>query len=359
MGGRSIIFKILPSPIKRELKFRGFMKNGFHQEMWGGGIFEENVNTALKDFLLERQLSDKKIVREYVKDIVQSYIEYGVTPQEYFLFDFPNKKKTERSEFLPDQWKDKLSMRATPISLFNKDLTDKYNFYLLNKPYFYREVLKIDDSTDIKTFISFAKKEKVIFIKPIGGSYGIGAFRYAYDEATVNETFARLSKPKARYVAEGLIIQSEVMSGWNVYSVNTVRIPTILNNNGFHVLGCFMRTGREGFVVDNAGAGGILAAVDDVTGQVISDGFDERGKVYKTHPDSNIQFKNFQLPDWSRLLQIAEEAHRGMPEHKYIAYDFAHTNKGWVMVEGNWGQFLSQFASGKGLKKDFFKYMLE
>lgn len=46
-----------------------------------------------------------------------------------------------------------------------------------------------------------------------------------------------------------------------------------------------------------------------------------------------------------------------MKGHKYIAWDFAYTPNGWVLIEGNWGQFLSQFATGKGLRKRFEKLM--
>ncbi len=158
---------------------------------------------------------------------------------------------------------------------------------------------------------------------------------------------------------EGLIRQSPLMASWNESSVNTVRIPTILTKKGFHVLGCFLRTGRKGTVIDNAGGGGIQASINCKNGIVDSDGFSWDGKFHVEHPDSRMVYKGFQIPEWDKLLQIAECAHRGMPEHKYIAYDFAYTVNGWVMVEGNWGQFSGQFASRIGLKKLFFLYMEE
>lgn len=43
-----------------------------------------------------------------------------------------------------------------------------------------------------------------------------------------------------------------------------------------------------------------------------------------------------------------------MPQHKYIAYDFALTKDGWVMIEGNWGQYIcQQTATQSGAKKKF------
>lgn len=107
------------------------------------------------------------------------------------------------------------------------------------------------------------------------------------------------------------------------------------------------------------GGGGVLAAVDDKSGVVISDGFTEDGRFHSHHPDSDLVFKGFQIPDWKELLTIAETAHRSMPNQRYIAYDFAHTDNGWIMIEGNWGQFLSQFATGIGLKQQFFLFMQE
>lgn len=135
------------------------------------------------------------------------------------------------------------------------------------------------------------------------------------------------------FIVEGLIEQDCRLSIFNTSSVNTVRLPTIINRNGFHVIGPFLRTGRAGSIVDNGGGGGIVSAIDEKTGLVISNGFDEKGNHYETHPDSGICFKNFQIPEWDALLTLAKEIHYKMKGHKYIAWDFAYTSKGWVLNE--------------------------
>ena len=114
------------------------------------------------------------------------------------------------------------------------------------------------------------------------------------------------------------------------------------------ILAPFIRTGRKGAIVDNAGGGGIFAAVDELSGQVISDDMDEQGNKYQKHPESNMLYKGFQIPEWESLIDLATKAHLKMDKHRYIAYDFAHTDNGWGMIEGNWGQFLTQFALNKG-----------
>ena len=43
---------------------------------------------------------------------------------------------------------------------------------------------------------------------------------------------------------------------------------------------------------------------------------------------------------------------------KYVGYDFALTENGWVLVEGNsLGQFVGQIAEQKGVKKKFLEYL--
>ena len=330
------------------------LRGGWNKPMWGEGLFGDNVNAAIAKFRPHIN-SLSAIFLKY--QLLREYIHRGVTPLEFFLFDFPNRTVVEKDSFLPDQCKDKQSMKATSIELFNEELTDKYRFYLLNEKFYKRKAMEISEHSTLAEFVSFAKQEKRLFIKPIGGSYGRGAFIYAYSDDDAKSVFEGFKQN--RFIAEGLIMQSPVMGIWNESSVNTVRVPTILSSKGFHTLGCYMRTGRKGAVIDNAGGGGIFAAVDEKTGVVISNGFTEDGISYVKHPDSGITYKGFQLPDWQSLLGIAEEAHRGMPKHRYIAYDFAYTEEGWVLVEGNWGQFLSQFATGIGLKEQFLKYMNE
>ena len=49
--------------------------------------------------------------------------------------------------------------------------------------------------------------------------------------------------------------------------------------------------------------------------------------------------------------------YNNMPEQKYIGWDFALTDKGWVLIEGNWGQLVGQYATKVGVKDLFMKYI--
>jgi len=119
------------------------------------------------------------------------------------------------------------------------------------------------------------------------------------------------------------------------------------------VLKPFLRMGRHGSIVDNGGSGGIFAVVDEMSGSLTTCGVDEFGHVFERHPDSMHLIKGWQVPRWKELLKTAEEVHRTVPNYPYVGWDFALTKTGWVLIEGNWGQFLSEAADKEGIKCKF------
>lgn len=323
--------------------------------MWGGGIYSENLNKAIAKFVPLN--TDAALIRKLRKDITLCYLKYGATPDEYFLLGFKEMNSSQRSSFITDKIKDVTCMSTTSLDKFNDELTHKYHFYQRNKFFFKRKVWLISSSTTIDEFTEILKKYGRLFLKPLGGSYGNGAHIVEWsDEYDAITEFATDSK-SGEWIAEELIEQSEEMAKWNPTSVNTVRIPSIMVHGKSNILGPFFRTGRNGSVIDNAGGGGILAAIDETTGIIISDGFSEEGIYYQIHPESGLKYKGWQVPKWEELKQLTQKVHSNMPDHKYIAFDFALTDNGWVLIEGNWGQFLWQYAMGKGLKSQFLQLM--
>lgn len=324
--------------------------------IWGEGSVQENLDEALRILSLhgEKIPNTEKVITLMVRD----YLYFGVTPKEFVLFDFLHKNYQQKAAFLPDQLKDKLSMKYTGLDKFKSDLQDKYHFYELLSPFFKRHVMKLTAKTSLEAFQKFCLDEQLVFIKPLNASYGIGACKFDYNEENCQYLYEKLMSNSANeYIVEALIKQDDEMAKFNSSSVNTVRIPTVLNKEGFHILGAFMRTGRMGSIVDNGGSGGIFSAIDAESGCIVTDGMDENGFIYSKHPDTGITFKGYSIPKWNELVNIAENAHRKMGGHKYIAWDFAYTKNGWVLIEGNWGQFLSQFVTGIGLKEKFVKLM--
>ncbi len=309
-----------------------------------GETLSLSIEKAIKKFN-----SSKKVE----KDIIKSLLLFASTPEEYFLYSFTNKNYRERNSFLTDMYRLLLLKNKSSNIKFNV-LYDKYCFYTITKDYFKRDAILFSSETSFQTFELFCKTHKRIFIKENCGSYGYNARLVDYSDDNIEAVYNQLKATNTDYIMEVAIRQNSKMALWNNSSVNTVRIPTFLNKNEFFISEPFLRTGRAGAIVDNAGAGGIFAVIDPTTGTIITDGVDEDGNVYTHHPNSGLQYKGWEIPEWEKLTKLCEEAHRLMSDHLYIAYDFAYTSEGeWVLIEGNWGQFLSQIATQKGSKKSF------
>lgn len=157
---------------------------------------------------------------------------------------------------------------------------------------------------------------------------------------------------KAEYICEELIIQNEIMAALHPSSINTVRIPTVICKDGVYIFHPVLRIGINDSIVDNGGSGGILANIDTDTGVVYTAGFDESGNRYLVHPNSGIAIVGFQIPKWSEAKQLATEL-AYTTDNRYIGWDLALTDNGWVMVEGNdCGEFIMQIADKVGRKKE-------
>ena len=318
-------------------------------------MLDDQINKMFEKHLTAKQFGDAKFLNVIKRDIHLCYLKYGFTPRDYFLFNFhkENRSSKLRRTFISDVYKDYLLFSKEGASKY-AELYNKSRFYERTKSYFKRPVLFVDEKTEESVFLDFATGVKRLFIKPNSDSYGRGAM--VADIHNLEEAKVLYQQIKVgSCMVEGRLSQNPEMGKWNESSVNTVRLNTYLTNRGFFILAPFIRTGRKGSIVDNGGAGGIFATIDEKTGIIITDGMDEAGNSYIEHPDSKVKFKGEQIPEWDLLIKEAESIHRNcMSDHIYISWDFAYTPNGWTVVEGNWGQFICQQSSTqKGYKKEF------
>ena len=94
--------------------------------------------------------------------------------------------------------------------------------------------------------------------------------------------------------------------------------------------------------------------IDRETGRFNTDGFDEFDHRYEAHPDSGVVFKGYQLPQWEQMKEICREMSAKMTQVGFIGWDMAHTDEGWVLIEGNgMGQLIGpQTVWKRGLKAE-------
>ena len=325
------------------------------EKIWSGEIMQDAIEKQIKIFLTEDQLKDCKFLHSITIDLILSYHIYGVIPSEYFLFDFPNCNHKKRKSFLTLKHKDEVMIQKVGMG-YNWDiLENKDMFYEKFKEYFHRDVCILKENSHLENFKVFVATHSRFIAKPINGQCGKGVkiVDLATEPYNIEYLFNELLA-NGKWILEELVEASPDMTLWNPSSLNTIRIPSFLNKHGFFILKPFFRIGRAGCIVDNANSGGILAVVDENSGIIQTEGVDMLGNRYKIHPDSQKPIQGAQIPQWDSLLKLVEHIHRTeMPNYPYIGWDFALTSKGWVLIEGNWGEFVSEFADREGIKEKF------
>ncbi len=301
---------------------------------------------------------------------IYDYWVYGCTVDEEFYLHLKDKNDAEKREYMMRR------VRSIYVGHLNKDagpervekLEDKYRLYKLLKPYYKREVIEIRTLDDLEIFIEFAKKHKVFVVKPADFYFGVGVHKFSMDgfgedykaalESILSEGQALRDKHPSKtgkMVLEELIDQDDSLAVLHPESVNGIRATAVRSKEGkITIYHPWIKVGVGGTFVASAALNGFDAEIDEKTGIIITDGYQEDGSVYKVHPDSGITIKGFQIPKWNELVVFVNEIMNALPGYGYVGWDLVLTPNGWCVMEGNYsGEFIFQLINGRGYKKEF------
>ncbi len=316
--------------------------------------FCKKMNKILQQAPDYQGRADLDVVRA---DMLFCYFAYGFPADEYVSYKLEGKDTSERRKYLSAI--EKICYKHRMNDFTELVFSDKRNTYKRFKEHYKRDALAIYSKNDFSAFEDFIKKHSRFIVKQVDESCGRGIFFVNTNETEksnlelFNEIFTTCN---GKVLLEELIIQTEDMASFNTSSVNTVRCVTLNTKNGVKVFPfSILRTGRKGSLVDNGGSGGILSIIDDESGIVCTNGFNEWGQVFESHPDSGVTYKGFQIPEYQEMKDLCCKLAATIPALKYCSWDMSHTENGWVMVEGNPnGQLiLQQTCANRGLKAEF------
>lgn len=192
----------------------------------------------------------------------------------------------------------------------------------------------------IRDILTKGNEEKLI-IKPVDGKGGAGIVLAARDsgdiiihEKNIKYQIDRL-EIKGLHVIQGFIKQNEKLSQI-APSINTVRVITFLTkDDNVLLLGAYMRFGVDYAFIDNVSSGGISVGIDVENGKFKKYAFDNKGKKYESHPNSNVIFENFEIPYWDKVVDMLKNIQHYFFYYKLLGHDIAITNEGVVIVEIN------------------------
>ena len=172
--------------------------------------------------------------------------------------------------------------------------------------------------------------------KPVVGTCGKGIEKIDTSKyESLDQVYDYLTQEGMNYELEEVIKQCKEVSSIYPDSINTVRIVTIVDDAGVpHVICAYFRIGN-GKYVDNFNSGGMVAPVNEETGEVLDKAIDKKKNLYEHHPATNALIKGFVFPDWEKAIEMVKKASLVVPEMRYIGWDVAFSTKGPVLVEGN------------------------
>jgi hypothetical protein len=295
------------------------------------GFIDLKTIKLKRDILVRSGESDNPI--KLFWDIFIWNLIFGYDGSAYTEYHFLNKSAKDRFSFV-SYTEQILFSRAINLEADSNIFDKKYNTYKYFKEHYHREQITIKTKDDRKLFNEFIIRHPKFFCKPYDGASGRGTHMVDIKEKDPDKVFNELISSGA-YLLEELIVQCKEMAQFNPSSINTVRTALVNTKDGIEMLFAEIRTGRKGSIVDNGGAGGILIPCDINTGKLCKYGFDNTGKKYTAHPDSNVIFENFQIPRWSEIQQLSKDLMAKVPNLKYVGWDIAIADNYLVIVEGN------------------------
>ncbi len=314
-------------------------------------LIATEIERQSKNFVNFSQISKSWLIR----DMIYSLHRFGVSFEEYFIYQFYNLNYHGRSKF------NSLKLQYGYCEQFNSPnianiCEDKSKTYSYLKEYYKRDVLLIDERTKQTDVNQFIKHHKKIIFKPLFGHSGQGI--KILDETDIDNGFVdeKLSL-FGPFIIEEIINQAQEMAVLHPQSINTVRIATLNMNGLVYIYGGAVRIGIGNSNIDNAGAGGIYASIDTNIGVIVSKAMDNKSNRYVLHPDSKVILPGFKLPMWDEAIKLIKKLATTIPGANLLAWDLAYSKDGWCLVEANdiGEQYLLQAPEQVGVKPQLIK----
>jgi len=307
-------------------------------------------------------------------DYLKYYLSEYLTADEYFNYRFDTCSVKFRETFLPYHLAEKYweVLNPTKYAALARDkfighcLFDKIGIKSSKLYFAYNEeVIGNNQQAMIcrkEDIVSYLKHEdiKKFVVKPSADSaHGLGVkvistkdLEHFGGNRTIDSIIGG-----GTTLFESFIDQTEQLSQFNPSSVNTIRMMTALfPNQEVKLFAAFIKIGRKGSCIDNAGNGGnVDCAINTETGELYNamqfNSWEDYFSIEK-HPDSGVQLNGIKINNWDSIKKQVMAWQAQIPYLKTIGWDVAVTKEGPVIIEiNNWWDTTGQLFIGEGWKQ--------
>ena len=306
------------------------MKLGYLTRVLSGVRFSK-MKSAINEV---HEKSGKNKVTTFF-DMVGCGMKYGAGYNDYVIFEFYNMNGRQRKTFLT-RMKNKRMISELNDEKLSYIFDEKNIFDKKFAEFTGREIHDLAE-TDFDTFAKFVEGKEYIFAKPNIGESGKGIEKLkTADFKDAKELYEYVKKPEKNFgVVEEVIVQHPQAAKIYPYSLNCLRIVTLVYNGKPNILYAVFKMGNNGKFVDNLENGGLACHFDLDKGEITGQGHTSALINYDAHPATGIKFVGYKLPYMDEIKELVKKAAMVVPEHRYVGWDVCITPDGPLIVEGN------------------------
>ena len=280
-------------------------------------------------------------------DVIFNVLRYGLSFTDYKKCNFINLNKNEKQKCLSMREYRKL-IKYLNNTKYDSIFLNKILFNKVFKKYIKRDFIDLR-VVSLNEFIDFVKDKKTFFVKKHNSFGGDGVEKIVNINLNYSELYNKLLNNK-QYLVEETIKQHLYLNKINDKAVNNIRVVTLIKEGKVYIIAKVLRLndGIEEFISCHD----IMISLDD-EGNFISKAYDDNLVNYLKHPVSNFDFTKGKIPYMKEIIDMAYKAALEVPEVRFVGWDFAITEKGPLIIEGNFfpSYGLHQYYL---LNKDYF-----
>jgi len=269
-------------------------------------------------------------------DIVNCSIKYGAGYNDYNIFAFYDMPKKNRATYLT-RLKNKKLIEYCNSETEDEIFDDKCKFNEVFKDYIKRDYLDVKKMS-FEEFDLFMTNKDVVFAKPTSAWSGKGIEKLEKKNFNNSkEMYEYIKDPNKNFgIIEQEIIQHKVMSDIYPYSVNSLRVCTVVGDDGVpHILFAVAKFGNEGKHVDNLENSGLGYPVDLNTGKIYDVAHTSALINYDKHPYTNAVVIGTTIPYFDELKKLVLSAALVVKSVRYVGWDVCIGKDGPIIIEGN------------------------
>ncbi|MDO4948672.1 MAG: sugar-transfer associated ATP-grasp domain-containing protein [Bacteroidales bacterium] len=177
-----------------------------------------------------------------------------------------------------------------------------------------------------------------VIVKPSQESGGGRDIRFYDTKADANELKkVLLDKSEKNIIVQDIVRQHHKLAKMHPQSLNTVRIYTLMLDDGVHVLSASLKMGANDSRIDNVEReSGIIAGIKE-GGELMNFAYYDlfSGKTTDRHPQGML-LSEIRVPSYERMIDTVKRAAQYIGNFKLVGWDLSvDENKEVILIEAN------------------------